>query len=270
MTNARDGSWHVVLGVLVTLCLAALVTNLVTSEIDPRNAWGVGYGIAAAAFLAAVFAYSLRRRGMGAVTRRKLGRAASWLQFHVVGGVIFGLLVVMHSGFRLPRGALTWSLWLLSLWLVGSGLLGVALQRWLPRVLASLETEVLYDRIPELCDALVERGHRLASEAKGPVRSLAENELVPHLTGPRRRWRSLLAARDQGSVRRQIDYLRPLVTEAERIQLEELEELYGARHDIDAHMTVQWALRRWLFFHVPLSLVLVVLVIVHVGAVLSY
>jgi len=76
--------------------------TLVSAEAG--NAWGVVYGSLAAALLAAVALLGVRRRTM----RLGLGRAQDWAQFHVYGGTLFMLLVLMHTGFRWPRAALTW------------------------------------------------------------------------------------------------------------------------------------------------------------------
>ena len=53
-------------------------------------------------------------------------------------------------------------------------------------------------------------------------------------------------------------------------RLGELQQLYRAKLELDAHYTLQHVLRGWLVLHVPVSLVLLVLVGLHVFTVLYY
>ena len=65
-------------------------------------------------------------------------------------------------------------------------------------------------------------------------------------------------------------YLEGRLPAAEKAQLAQLERLYRAKLELDAHYTLQRVLRGWLYFHAPLSLLLLMLVAVHVATVLYY
>ena len=69
---------------------------------------------------------------------------------------------------------------------------------------------------------------------------------------------------------RRVDYLSRLVDEDDAQRLEELRTLMRTKLEMDAHYTLQKALRWWLYLHVPGGLVLTVLVAIHVFAVLYY
>jgi hypothetical protein len=268
----RVGGWQLAFLSAVALCLASLVVQIAFSELSSGNVWGIAYGIACTVVLVAVALFGLRRRMPALASRLRIGNARGWLRFHLYGGVLFLLLMTMRSSFRLPSGALTWWLWGLSVWTVVSGMLGLALQRWLPRVLASgLSTEVLYERIPMLIDDLRQRSETLSATCGDAIRALYAREVAPALVGPRRRFIYFVDV--TGGIRsrlRAFDYLRGFLPEDECDRLDQLETLYRAKLELDAHYTLQWPLRWWLMLHVPLSLVLLVLVGVHVFTVLYY
>lgn len=264
--------WRLGFAVAAGICLLALAVNRLFFELRPGNVPGLVYGSAAALLLLAVALYGARRRLMSLASRRRAGRARSWLHFHVYGGLLFLLLVLMHSGFRYPEGWITLALWWLSLWNVASGLLGVGLQRWLPRMLASgLSTEVLYERIPELIGELRARAQTLAAASGEGVMALYDRRVAPALERPRRRWIYLLDI--TGGIKawlKEFQYLESFLDDEERARLEELERIYRTKLEIDAHYTLQQVLRGWLWLHVPTSLLLLAFLAVHVTVVLLY
>lgn len=252
----------------VLLCLAVGLVHAWTAEFRPGNYWGLAYGISAAVLLAAVSAYSMRRRA----PRRGPAAARNWLQFHIYGGALFLLLVLMHSAFALPNGVLTWILWILSLWMVISGILGCVVQRWIPRMLTSgLATEVHYDRIPELVKAVRRKAQSLAEKAEAPIQAFYRESLSPRMQQPLTRLIFFIDI--TGGIQpliRQSDHLRAFLDENGKQSLDRLIDLFKAKTDLDAHYTLQKALRWWLYGHVPLSLILIGLVLVHIVSVLYY
>ena len=253
-------------------CVVLFGVNLALWDVHPSTPLGMSYGIAAAVFLVGAAIYGLRRRSMRFASRLGLGRSRAWLYFHLYGGGLFLLLVLMHSGLRLPVGALNWWLWLLSLWTAASGLGGLMLQRWIPRVLASgLSVEVNYDRIDELTADVRERAERLAADCDDSVRALYEKTVAPALRAPER---GLIFFLDPtGGIQARLApfrYLEGRLPAEEKEKLERLERLFRVKLEIDAHYTLQRALRGWLYFHAPASLLLLALVVVHVATVLYY
>ena len=257
---------------IAAVCVALFAVNLVLWEVHPSTPLGMSYGIAASVFLLGAAIYGARRRSMRFASRLGLGRSSAWLYFHVYGGGLFLLLVLMHSGLALPVGVLNWGLWLLSLWTVASGLGGLMLQRWIPRVLASgLSLEVNYDRVGEHTDDIRARAERLAASCDDSVRALYQKTVAPALRAPER---SLIYFLDPtGGIQSRLApfrYLEDRLPREEKEKLAELERLFRAKLEIDAHYTLQRALRGWLYFHAPASLLLVALVAIHVATVLYY
>lgn len=272
LRRRQAGRWRQGFAAAVLLAAVAYAANLVLAEIDSGNGWGLAYGIAAAALLVLGSVYGLRRRTMARATRHGLGSARSWLLAHLYGGLLFLLFMLMHSGFALPDGLLTWALWLLAWWTVASGLAGLALQRWLPRALGSgLGTEVLYERIPELVAEIRDKAERLAARCSEPVQALYGERVAPTLeTAKRRPIYFLDITGGKQAHLKEFDYLAKLLPDVERRKLRRLAELYKTKMQIDAHYTLQGALRWWLWLHVPTSFVLLLLLALHVFAVLYY
>jgi hypothetical protein len=265
-------SWFRAFLIGVALCASAFLANVALSEVRPYNVWGLTYGTAAAVLMAMVALYGLRRRTTNAALKLRLGRAQAWLLFHLYAGALCLLLTLMHSGFHVPKGILTWWLWVLSIWVTVSGLFGALLQKWIPTILASgLGNEVLYERIPDLIKEIKDKAKTLAETCADPVWDFYKKNLARALEAPQTR---LIYYMDvTGGIQsrmKQFEYLRRLLSPEERDKLNKLEALYKTKLEIDAHFTLQKTLRGWLYLHVPVSLALLVLVAFHIFTILYY
>ena len=188
------------------------------------------------------------------------------------GGALFLFVLAVHAGVAPPAGALAWGLWGSSLWVVATGLAGVFIQKWIPPALTSaLSTEVHYDRIPELVDAVRARVERLVASCGESVRKFYESDLAPVLAGPRVSFVYFFDVTGGVQSRlRRFDHLRRLLDEDDARRLDDLRVLVRTKFEMDAHYTLQKALRWWLCLHVPPAVLLAVLVVFHVFAVLYY
>lgn len=260
--------WLVGFAVVALATLAVAAVDAALGGLHPGSVPGLFYGGLASALMLAAALLAGRRRSL----RWSLGRVQTWVQVHVYGGTLFLLLVLMHAGFAWPRETLTRWLLGLSLWVVATGLVGVVLRKWIPRVLSSaLTTEALFERIPELSREVAARAEAVAAAASPTVRDFHRKSLRRRLGTPRLRWVFLVDVTAGISSRlRVFDFLRQRLTAAERADLDRLEELLRAQLELDAHWTLQRPLRWWLWLHVPPSLVLVLLVALHVAAVTYY
>jgi len=254
------------------LCLLIYLLNTVLSEVNPGNWWGITYGTLASLLMAGAGAISIRRRSMNLAARRPLGRSSVWLQFHLYGGTLALVLVFMHSGFRIPTGSLNWWLWFLSIWVVISGLFGVALQKVIPRILSSaLAVEVVYERIPELVGEISKDCKKLAEKCSEPVRLFYSKSLETVLASPEPKF--IYCIDITGGIQsriREFDFLRRVLSSDEREKLDQLESLVKTKFEIDAQYTLQRALRWWLYTHVPVSLLLLVMIGLHLYTVWYY
>ena len=264
---ASAGWWRLFLAGGV-LCAAAPALRLAPGFPGGDRVWTTGYGIAAAVLLAVALAYGARRR----MPRRGPFALHQWVQAHVYGGTLYLVLLALHGGARMPDGVLSWGLWVSSLWVVATGLLGVFIQKWIPPALTSgLATEVHHDRIPELVAAVREEVEFLVAASGDSVRRFHETNLKPALAGPRATLTYLFDVTGgiQSRMRR-FDYQKRLLEGDDVRRLERLRILMRTKLEMDAHYTLQKALRWWLYLHVPAAGLLTALVAVHVFAVVYY
>lgn len=264
----RSPHWFIVFIAATVVCLLTYLLNVLIAEVDAGTWWGLSYGTLATALLVGAALYGVRRRKLN----YNVGRSLSWVQFHMYGGTLFMLLVFMHSGFQIPKGTMNFWLWALSLWVTVSGLAGVALQKWIPRLLTSgLAVEAVYERIPELVIQIRDRAEKLAEVCSEPVRDLYQKHIAAALATPNPRMIYYIDITGGIQSRmNQFDYLRRMLSSGEQQKMEELRLLYKTKLELDAHYTLQKALRLWLYTHVPVSLVLVVLAALHIYAVWYY
>ncbi|NIR49099.1 hypothetical protein GWO43_11605 [candidate division KSB1 bacterium] len=254
------------------ICLLVFIANLFFADIHPGTIWGLGYGIAATVLMLGVALFGVRRRIVRFTKKFGAGRAQNWVQFHVYAGTLFLLLMFMHTGFQLPTGTLMWWVFILSIWVCFSGLFGVFLQKWIPKILTSgLSVEAIYERIPELTNEIREKTEDLIKLCTDPVKDFYRKNMAPALQSPQVR---LIYCIDiTGGIQTQVkefDYLRKLLPSEDKERFTQLESYYKTKLELDAHYTLQKALRWWLYLHVPTSIILVVLVGLHIYSILYY
>ena len=264
-------SWRRVFAALGVVSLALFALAATRGEADTGSLSSVVFGWSAAALLVALGLFGARRRFLRLSTRWRFGSAASWLRFHLYGGIFFAVLVLLHSSFRRPYGVLTVALAFLSAWVVFSGFVGWFLQRWIPRTLSSgLSREVLWQRIPELVEELRSRAEAVAEDCDETLSFLYRRRVEPALRRPQTRlvfWFDITGGHHS---LRDFEYLRAAVDEEERQRLDALEDCYRTKLELDAHYTLQAALRYWLWAHTPASIALAALAAGHVATAVMY
>ena len=268
----EDPRWARRFYIATGLSLAAYTANALLGEIDAGSVWGYVYGLLATLLMLGAAAIGLRRRVNRTAARRALGTTRDWLQFHLYGGTIALLLVFMHCGFAVPTGALDFWLWVLSIWVTASGLVGALLQKIVPRMLASgLAVEVVYERIPELVADLRQRAEALATASADPVREFYARRMSAAFERPEARWIYLTDITGGIQARlREFAYLEGVLSAEERERFVQLRELYRTKLEIDAHYTLQKPLRAWLVTHLPVSFLLLALLFLHIFSVVYY
>src|SRR6185295_1921212 len=134
---------------LSVLLVGAYVVASRLAPWSPKRGAGLAFGILAALVFVFEMLYPARRP-----RARPLGTARAWIQAHVYVGALAMLAVLIHAD-GLPHGGIGWWLFLLSLWVTLSGLVGVWAQKTLPLALAEgLRVEALFERIPDLVEQL--------------------------------------------------------------------------------------------------------------------
>jgi hypothetical protein len=216
---------------------------------NPKRGLGLVFGIVAAALFVFEMAYPLRRP-----KARPFGKAL--------------LAVLIHMGFGLPHGLLGWGLLLLSLWTVGSGLVGVLLQKWIPSALAEgLSVTALFERIPELLEGLVREADALVEGTSDRLDNFYQTQVRELLAKPRFSLTYLLNVRaGREEALQPLRRMATVVEEQERAKVEDLLTLVTEKLELDAQYSLQRVLRSWLdvTLHVPAAGLLIGLLAVHV------
>jgi len=229
---------------------------------SPKRGLGLAFGIVAALLFVLEMLYPVRRP-----KARPLGTAKAWLQAHVYLGAVAFLGVLIHSDFAWPHGGMGWSLLLLSFWTTGTGLVGVWLQKWVPVSLADgLRVEAIYERIPELTGQLTDDADRLVDEASSDALTrFYRTEVRKRLSVVDPSWAYLFDVR-RGRDRALEPFRRisRFVAEEDREAVDDLEQIYVEKLELDAHYTLQGLLRRWLILHAPPAGLLMGLLAIHV------
>jgi hypothetical protein len=233
-----------------------------------RLAGGLLFGAAAALLVVISLLYPLRRP----LLAFPFGTAQRWTQFHVYGGCLSFLFVLIHEGFRLPSGTVGWLLLILSAWATLSGLIGVWLQKWIPVVLASgLRVEAIFERIPELVAKLRSEANALVEGSSDVLDRFYREDVEPALAGVQVSWDYLIDV-SGGRERRLAPFGRmaAFLTPEEKPRLEDLKVLFSEKLELDAQYSLQRVLRIWVLLHAPPSVLLFGLMLYHIVVNLYY
>jgi hypothetical protein len=261
----------VVLGVALTAVYIALARRA-PDGLTGASPVGLWYGVAGSALM--VFA------GLLSALRRVpswwwLGRRQTWLRGHIWLGLLSGVVILCHSGFRWG-GPLELVLWVVLVAVLASGVLGLLAQQFLPRLITThVPAEAPFEQIPHLCLTMRKKADVLIDGLCGPgdakdgglspLRRFYEEEVRPFLSPDFRRASPLA---DPARAEAAFDRVRSLpALAAAREQLTTLAAWCDERRQLGEQERVHYWLHAWLLVHVPLSAALLVLGLTH--AVLS-
>lgn len=246
------------LAVAVAL-LVLHAAGLARGRFDPGRGLGLGFGIVAAAGYLFAAAYPWRHRAS------RVAPARVFTQAHVYVGALAFLAALLHAGLAWPRGPVGVALHLLSGWTALTGVVGVALQKWIPsRLTEGLRVEVLLERIPELRARVVAAADLCMVGAGEVLARHYRQELRPRLERPLPSLSYLIEVRAGRD--RAIEPLRRLagfVPPPDKLRIDDLTGLQIEKLELDAHLTLQRLLRGWLGLHAPPAAVLLGLVAFH-------
>ena len=210
-------------------------------------------------------AFNLRKR----LSFLPLGSASMWLKLHIYISVIGMVLFASHVDFRLPTGKLEKFLFFLFLTTNLSGLYGLYLTRTVPARLSKLRDEVLYERIPRFRAQVRRRAHEVVVDLlkQKPADTIADfyvSQLCDYFVTPRSVFyflspSSQLRNQLQGELANLSRYCSDSELEASR----KLGRLIDQRDDLDYHQALQGQLKMWLFGHIGLTYVLLLIAILH-------
>jgi hypothetical protein len=254
--------WGIATAALFAAAAVAFLAFAVRSPGGARggNALGLAFGIAGYTLM--LYAGFLGVRKKMPVLR--IGRAQTWMRGHLWLGLLSFPLILFHGGFAW-RGPLTAVLMLLFLIVMVSGILGAALQHYLPRVmLQQVPMETIYEEIPHVREQLREEADQLVEataqvdvehDDKVRFRETYHAKIRPVLEHPPAELFAPL----------RFAFPAPLQT-----ALDDLENICEEQRQLNRQVRLYHWLHAWLLVHVPLSIALLVLGGVHAVMALRY
>jgi hypothetical protein len=221
---------------------------------------GLTFGIAGYALM--LFAGLLGARKKIPVWR--IGRAQTWMRGHLWLGLLSFPLILFHGAFAF-RGPLTGVLIVLMFLVIASGMVGAAMQHYVPSILTTqVPLETIYEEIPHIRQQLREEADELV-EAAVQVDEEHEDKL---------RFRELYATRVRPFLEHPapglVEPLRTLAPAAFLPVLDDLESICEEQRQLTRQRRLYHFLHAWLLVHVPLSIALLVLGGIHAVMALRY
>ena len=141
MRAVNRSSWPVWLAALIAFGALAAWTETATVKLQDTR-FATGYTVFGLVLFLAL--YNWRKK----LSMIPAGRASAWLSLHIVLGVAVLAAFWLHTGVLWPMGLADQALAALFYLVCLSGILGYALQLWLPGRMARGSREMIYERIP--------------------------------------------------------------------------------------------------------------------------
>jgi hypothetical protein len=277
--------WVIATVALVIVSTVAYIVYAVETPSGPRggSAMGLTFGIVGYGLMLYAGLLGARKR----VPTWRIGRAQTWMRGHLWLGLLSLLLILFHGGFAF-RGPLTLVLMLLFFIVIGSGILGAAIQHYVPSFMTSrVPLETIYEEIPHVRAQLREEADQLAATICGPVhgvgaevagveiehddrerfREVYLRKVRPYLADPETPGAELSDPLRSGET---FDALRRLLAEPVHGVLDDLENICEEDRQLSRQIRIYRWLHAWLLVHVPLSIALLVLGAVHAVMALRY
>lgn len=198
-----------------------------------------------------------------------LGKASSWLQFHIYLGWFSSAIFLLHIDFRIPNGVLETFLAGTYVIVFFSGILGLFLSRVIPARLSQRGEPIIYEEIPNAIHQTRLEAEALVFNAVTETNSTTiadyyNRELVSFFNRPRNFFRHIItASRFMHHLNKSMTVMHPYLSESERTYFDNLKILVYKKNNLDAHFSGGSLLKHWIFFHIGLSYSLLIFAIAH-------
>src|SRR5262244_3307236 len=174
LLDASQRRWAIGTAVAAVAATAAYVPYAATRLNGPSGGSWPGLAFGVAGFVLIVYAGLLGARRK--VPTWRVGRATTWMKGHLWLGLLSYVLILYHAGFAWG-GTLTLVLMVLFTFVIASGIYGVLLQQFMPRVMTErLPLETVYEQIDVIVVQLRAEADALVGAVVG---SLPVAELEP-------------------------------------------------------------------------------------------
>lgn len=298
---AGQRSWFLATLGAAFVSTLAYVAYVATSPYGPSGgSWpGLAFGILGTAAMIVAGLLGARKK----LRTVRLGSARRWMQAHVWLGLLAVPWILFHAGFQLGGPLTTWIMVLFAV-VTASGLLGLALQQFLPAAMRrALPAETLIGQLDHVAADLATEAYEIVASLIGTLEEAAEERAALEAeekllqvrpsywkAHPRQRpaqepiegtepLRQCYLEEVRPYLRRSRlrsgtpPRLRDLVVEAPqewRGKIERLREICDESRQLGVQERLHTALHQWLLIHAPLSFALFVLIAFHACIALRY
>lgn len=266
---------------------------------------GLVYGFVGLAFMLYAGVLGARRK----VPMWRLGRATTWMKGHLYLGLVSYPIIVYHAGFQIG-GPVTLVLMILFTFVILSGIFGLVLQQYMPRMLLDkVPLETVYEQIDNVVTQLRTEADDVVAAAVGPLpvadalapteprgggglrhgelrptprpkpvtvtplpesavlKEMYVNDIRPFLSQELPRNGRLHSAETSTAL---FTHLRVTLPPLLHPTVEELQAICDERRQLAVQKRLHHWLHGWLLVHVPISLALLLLSVVHAVVALRY
>lgn len=227
-----------------------------------NSSWFTGYVMFAAVIFLAAFHWRKKLSFLPA-----LGSAATWMQIHIYLGLSTFFIFGFHVHWTIPNGPLEQVLAAVYLAVALSGVYGLYLTRVLPKRLAIVKRQVVFEQIPRLRFELCDRARKAVFDGDGTDETLARfyvNHVAEFLERPRG---FAFAMNPSGrQCKRLISELIGLdryLSQSHRETSRSLMQLVREKDDLDYHDALQSRLKFWLIGHIAMTYSLLTFAVMH-------
>ena len=280
--------------------LAAAVVGYVAAVSLSRHPWsggsaiGLTYGIAGFGLMVFAALLSFRKK----VRIWRIGRAQTWMRGHLWLGLLSFPVILLHAGFSFGGSLTRVMMWIFVVVIV-SGLVGAALQHFLPAVmLARVPMETIYEQIPHVRAQLLNEADTVVSDACGALASVTDPAAERVLAGAAKLQTTVRVDADDSAPLREFYHseMRPFLADPDRAHpladrrhsdqvfvrirtlvpgefqraVTDLENICEEERQLSRQKQLHGWLHGWLLAHIPLSFALLVLAVVHIVFALRY
>ena len=261
---------------LATTLVLVISYIIYSQRVSPNGGTLVGllYGILSFIAILLLMYYGMRKRSYTA----KHWPLRAWLSFHVYIGILTLLLVPLHAGFKFGFDIHTLAYVLLAI-VVVSGIVGAVLYLLLPGRFNQFGEELTYGSgSDEELRKIVRQMRTLAVDKSQAFADICQTEIEYGMPTRHVGWgllwrKSATATTLANQIEEFQEYLHR-IPEAEHGTFQNLARLATQKRDLEyrmlAQMRLQNLLESWLYIHLPISVVMLVVVIIHILVVFYY
>lgn len=257
----------VILGVVASIVLFAL--TVIDYALDIQQFYS---GWLMVALITSLLMFYVKKR----LSILPLGKSANWAQWHYYTGLLLLIVFVKHVDFSIPSGTVELSLFILFAIVICTGAGGALFNRVYAKRLASLEEEVIFERITQHRQELKCEVESLLVDVVEKTKSdTLSKYYLKHLTcffdRPRHVLSHLIGSGYatlgiQNGLERQMRYLNSHEVECALA----LKKLIRKKDLLDRHFALQGFLKYWGVLHLPIALLMSCLIILHVILVYAF